>query len=232
MRTGVSVPTAVAVVFVSVSAVPPAVAQGQRPPQSMSLFGAAPAGGAGGQIPGMRPETVGAVAYVSLSQQATSGLRGAADAPHRIEIALPSGGSVTCAVRPQTRPGGRLLLTGTPAEGGAGGRCNLVVDRGQITGEIDVASGRYRIVPTGGGTAHAVVEVRTEEFPNEVEPQIPADEPRQERTVAPNVVPQNVPACDVKPRPGQRPKSFGPVRVMIVYTQAAKAETADRKSVV
>jgi len=224
MRTGVNV--AIAFVLLVPGVVSPAAAEG-RPPQSMSLFGTPPAGSApGGQIPGMRPETVGAVAYVSLSAQANSGLRGAAGS-QRIEIALPGGGSVTCTMRSETRPGGMLLLTGVSSDGGPSGRCNLVVDRGQITGEIDVASGRYQIVPMGAGSAHAVVEVRTEEFPNEVEPQIPPDEPRQERPVAPNAAPQNVQGCDVRPRPGQQPKAFGPVRVMIVYTRAAKADTAN-----
>ena len=62
---------------------------------------------------------------------------------------------------------GRL---GGTTEGDGSGRCDLVLDNGQVTGEVETASARYRIVPVGPGPTHAVVEVRTEAFPNEHEP--------------------------------------------------------------
>jgi hypothetical protein len=146
-----------------------AIAQG-RPSVTMSLFGAAPVDAPRGEIQGMRPETVGAVAYFSLSVDAANSLRGRNNTPQRMQISLPGGGSVTCTFRSETRPGGMLVLTGTPVGGGPGERCNLVVDNGRVTGEVDIASGRYRIQPLGSGSTHAVVEVKTEAFPNENEP--------------------------------------------------------------
>ena len=146
----------------------------------MSLFGAAPVDSSKCeiQIQGMRPETVGAVACFSLSTEAANSLRSRANTLQRMEIALPGGGSVTCTFRSEARPGGLLLLTGTPVGGGPGERCNLVVDKGQVTGEVDIASGRYRIQPVDSGATHAVIEVKTEAFPNEGEPKIAPEERR------------------------------------------------------
>ena len=45
-----------------------------------------------------------------------------------------------------------------------------MVDNGQVTGELELESGRYRIQPLGNGSAHVVVEVKTAAFPNENEP--------------------------------------------------------------
>ncbi len=120
----------------------------------MSLFGAAPAQAPNGAIKGMRPETVGAVAYFPLSVDAANSLRGR-NTPRQMQI---------------TRPNGMVLLTGTPVGGNPNERCNLVVDKGQVTGEVDLESGRYRIQPVGTGSTHAIVEVKTEAFPNESEP--------------------------------------------------------------
>jgi len=145
-----------------------ALAQG-RPTVTMSLFGAAPAQAPKGAIKGMRPETVGAVAYFPLSVDAANSLRGR-NTPQQLQIALPGGGSVTCMFRSETRPNGMVLLTGAPVGGNATERCNLVVDKGQVTGEVELESGRYRIQPVGNGTTHAIVEVKTEAFPNESEP--------------------------------------------------------------
>jgi len=146
---------------------------------TMSLFGAAPVDSSNREIQGMRPETVGAVAYFSLSVDAANNLRSRANTPQRMEIALPGGGSVTCTFRSEARPGGLLLLTGTPVGGGPGERCNLVVDnKGQVTGEVDLASGHYRIQPVGPGSTHAVVEIKAEAFPNEGEPKIAPEDRR------------------------------------------------------
>jgi hypothetical protein len=45
-----------------------------------------------------------------------------------------------------------------------------VVDNGQVTGELELETGRYRIQPMGSGSAHVVVEIKTAAFPNESEP--------------------------------------------------------------
>jgi hypothetical protein len=150
------------------------MAQGRSQGQStvaMSLFGAAPIDAPQGEIRGMRPETIGEVAYFSLSVDAPGKLRGLISSQQQqVEIALPGGSSVTCTLRSERRPNGVLLLTGAPDGGAPDERCNLVVDNGQVTGEVELETGRYRIQPVGNGSAHVVVEVKTAAFPNESEP--------------------------------------------------------------
>jgi hypothetical protein len=164
-------------VLTAASGVSAAMAQGrsqgsqERSTLAMSLFGAAPIDAPRGEIRGMRPETIGEVAYFSLSVDAPNKLRGLMNSQQQqVEIALPGGGSVTCTLRSERRPNGVLLLTGAPDGGTPEERCNLVVDNGQVTGEVELANGRYRIQPTGNGSAHVVVEVKTAAFPNESEP--------------------------------------------------------------
>jgi hypothetical protein len=164
--------------IVSEAIVSKAMAQG-RP--SVSLFGAAAVDAPQGEIRGMRPETVGEVAYFSLAIDAPSKLRGLADAPQQVKIALPGGSSVTCMLRSQARPGGMLLLSGAPEDGAPGQRCSLVVENGQVTGELELETGRYRIQPLGNGPTHVVVEVKTAAFPSENEPKSePKNEPKNE----------------------------------------------------
>ena len=158
----------ISLALVMAAGVGAAFAQG-RPTVTMSLFGAAPAQAPKGAIKGMRPETVGAVAYFPLSVDAANSLRGR-NTPQQLQIALPGGGSVTCTFRSETRPNGMVLLTGAPVGGQGGESCSLVVANGKVTGELELASGRYRIQPTGTGTTHAIVEVKTEAFPNERAP--------------------------------------------------------------
>jgi len=160
--------------IVSQAIVSQAMAQG-RP--SVSLFGAAPIDAPQGEIRGMRPETVGEVAYFSLAIDAPSKLRGLADAPQQVKIALPGGSSVTCMLRSQARPGGMLLLSGAPEDGAPGQHCILVVDNGQVTGELELTTGRYRIQPLGNGSTHVVVEVKTAAFPSENAPKSPPASP-------------------------------------------------------
>ena len=118
----------------------------------------------------MRPETVGEVAYFSLSVDAQSKLQAlTGSGSQQVQIALPGGNSVTCTLRSQARPGG-VLLTGAPEGGAPGERCILVVDNGQVVGELELQTGRYRIQPLGSGSAHAVVEVKTAALPSENEP--------------------------------------------------------------
>src|SRR5262245_37411291 len=108
-----------------------ATSQG-RSPVTMSLFSAIEP--PQGEIRGMRPETVGEVAYFSLAVDAPNKLRGLTSAAQQVEIALPGGNSVTCMLRSQARSDGMLLLTGAPEGGAPGERCNLVVENGQVTG--------------------------------------------------------------------------------------------------
>jgi hypothetical protein len=201
-----------------------ATAQQKKSPPTTRLFNA-PSGeapgneslGAGlGETLGMRPGTVGAVVRVPLSLSATSSLRAPANAPRRLEVALPGGRSVNCLLRPVARPRNMVVLAGAPVGGSESERCNLVVQNGKVTGEIDLESGRYRIQPVGAGATHAVVEVKTENLPDELAPKVPA-EPMPQRAAA------DVAACDVKPAPGQQPKSFGPIRIMFLYTKAVAA---------
>jgi hypothetical protein len=139
----------------------------------MNLFAAAPTDTPKGEIKGMRPETIGKVAYFALSDDASSGLMARTPTTRRMQIALPGGGAVTCMFRTEHRPNGMVLLTGTPEGGSASETCNLVIDNGQVTGEVELASGRYRIQPLGDGSAHAIVEVKTEQFANENDPKRP-----------------------------------------------------------
>jgi len=161
-------------VLAAVSGVSAAMAQGrsqERSTLAMSLFGAAPVDAPKGEIRGMRPETIGEVAYLSLSVDApTKQNKLTSSSQQQVEIALPGGSSVTCTLRSEPRPNGVLLLTGAPDGGAPQERCNLVVDNGQVTGELELETGRYRIQPTGNGSAHVVVEVKTAAFPNESEP--------------------------------------------------------------
>jgi hypothetical protein len=154
-------------VLTAASSMSGAMAQGRS---TMSLFGTAPIDPPQGQVQGMRPETVGEVAYFSLSVDAQSKLHGLTSGVSQVQIALPGGNSVTCTLRSQAQPSGILLLTGAPEGGVPGERCNLVVDRGQVVGELELQTGRYRIQPVGSGSAHAVVEVKTAAFPSESEP--------------------------------------------------------------
>jgi hypothetical protein len=161
-------------VLTAVSGVSAAMAQGrsqERSTVAMSLFRAAPVDAPRGEIRGMRPETIGEVAYFSLSVDAPNKLRGlTSSSQQQVEIALPGGSSVTCTLRSEPRPNGVLLLTGAPDGGAPQERCNLVVDNGQVTGELELETGRYRIQPTGSGSSHVVVEIKTAAFPNESEP--------------------------------------------------------------
>src|SRR3981081_4432297 len=189
-----------------------AIAQQKKSPPTTRLFN-----GASGQAPsqapssdnigetlGMRPGTVGAVVRVPLSLTATSSLTAQNNEPRRLEVALPGGRSVTCLLRPVARPRNMVVLGGAPVNGGESESCNLVVQNGKVTGEVDLESGRYRIQPIGAGATHAVVEVKTENLPDELAPKVPA-EPMPQRAAADAVT------CDVKPAPGQQPKTFGPI---------------------
>jgi predicted TIM-barrel enzyme len=131
---------------------------------------AAPSGvqaGSPGETFGMRPETVGAVSYFALSSEATRSFRAGGGTAHSVRIALPRSEPVVCSLNQEAGAAGTVVLSGTPVGGGVTGNCNLVIENGRVSGIIDTPSGRYQIVPLGSGNAHAVVQIRTEAFPNE-----------------------------------------------------------------
>lgn len=120
-------------------------------------------------IPGMSPETVGAVSFFSLSSAGTRSLRaaGASGAKQRWRITLPDNASLVCAFTPERRQSGVVVMRGTVEGPNQSGRCNLYEENGQITGDIQVGAGRFTIVPIGSGATHAIVELKTQGFPNE-----------------------------------------------------------------
>ncbi|HEX2447774.1 MAG TPA: zinc-dependent metalloprotease family protein [Methyloceanibacter sp.] len=135
-----------------------------------------------------------------------------------MRIALPGGGSVTCILSAQE--GEADVFAGT-VEGSDSpvDRCDLVITDGKIDGDIQLESGRYRIVPMEGG-AHAVVELKPGAYPNEGDiplPPLPNGAQRKsDRSI------QDAPRCDVQPA-----KQLGPIRVLVLYTPAAKAQTSN-----
>jgi len=194
-----------------------AAQQKKSPAPKQQLFGAPSGAAPSSESLGMRPGTVGAVARVPLSLASINNLQSAAASPRQLEITLPDGKSVTCLLRPASRPQSMVVLAGTTMGGGEGERCNLVVQNGRVTGEVDLEGGRYRIQPIGAGATHAVVEVKTENLPDEIAPKVPPPEPSPQRAV-PDTAP-----CDVKPAAGQQPKAFGPIRIMFLYTKEVAA---------
>src|SRR5215510_6651319 len=193
-----------------------AAQQKKSPAPKQQLFGAPSGAAPSSESLGMRPGTVGAVARVPLSLASINNLQSAAASPRQLEITLPDGKSVTCLLRPVSRPQSMVVLAGTTMGGGEGERCNLVVQNGRVTGEVDLQSGRYRIQPIGAGASHAVVEIKTENLPDEIAPKVPS-EPSPQRAAA------DAAACDVQPAPGKQPKTFGPIRIMFLYTNAVAA---------
>src|SRR5262245_24786000 len=169
-----------------------------------------------GEALGMRRETVGAISYRALSIEAANTFRARSRAPRNVDVVLPGGRSVACVLSSEVTADGLLVMSGPLAEGGIGNRCELVVSNGQVTGTIDAPSGRYSIRSIEGGSAHAVVEVRTEAFPSEMHAQLSAVEESA------RAVPTTPPMCDVAPAQGGQPKSFGPIRVLVAYTPEAK----------
>jgi hypothetical protein len=171
----------------------------------------------GEEIPGLRSGAVGAVSFFSISPAARQSLGVPGDGERKMRIALPGGESVTCSFTGQDPASG--ALEGSVVDGDSPiDRCNLVVTGGRIIGDIQTESGQYRIVPMQGGT-HAVVEMKPGAYPNEGDiplPRRPGAERRGDRSILDD------PRCDVPPA-----KSLGPVRIMVLYTPAAKNESAD-----
>jgi hypothetical protein len=119
---------------------------------------------------GMKPETVGAVGYFELLPEAAKSVNATGAGTRQFRIMLPGGAPVICSLVSQVNAEGAVVLSGAPVNGNPFGHCALVVQNGQITGIVDTGSGRYRIVPVGTDNTHAIVEIRTEAFPNENTP--------------------------------------------------------------
>src|SRR5215470_8483078 len=164
----------------------------EKSSRTMQLFGGALGPAVSGDTLGMRPGTAGAIARFQLSLASTNNLSSSAAAPRRLEVTLPDGRSVTCLLRPVRRPRAMVVLGGTTVGGGEGDRCNLVIENGRVTGEVDLESGRYRIQPIGAGATHAVVEIKTENLPDELTPKLPPN-------IRPNIPPKIPPKIPAKP---------------------------------
>ncbi|MCB1494151.1 MAG: hypothetical protein KDJ86_00070 [Bauldia sp.] len=163
---------------------------------------------------GMAPGTVGSVAFFDLSPAGNRSLR-SGGLNRRMRVALPDGGSVTCNLAPTGRQNDVEILNGSLGDGDGADHCYLLVKDGRVTGDIQTASGRYRIVPAGRGDTHAVVEIRDQAFPEEgdiVEPPVPK---RGSRSSA-----RDEPLCDVAGA-GDR----GTIDLMVLYTPAAAAKS-------
>lgn len=172
----------------------------------------------GEAIPGLRTGAVGAVTFFSLSPAARQSLRLTQSGMRKMRIALPGGQSVTCTFAAQAA--GADTLEGT-VEGSESpvDRCDLVITDGKIDGDIQLESGRYRIVPMEGG-AHAVVELKPGAYPNEGDiplPPLPNGAQRKsDRSL------RDAPRCDAPPA-----KQLGPIRILVLYTPAAKREAGN-----
>jgi hypothetical protein len=136
---------------------PPSVPRGSRGARSSAL-----------QIPGMRPETVGAVSVLPLSPAGTRSVRSSREtlAQQRLRIALPNRPSIVCALTSERRDSGVLVMHGMVEAKGNASSCSLYEEEGKITGTIDLETGRYAIVPLGSDL-HAIVEVKSQAFPSE-----------------------------------------------------------------
>jgi hypothetical protein len=172
----------------------------------------------GESVPGLRSSAVGAVTFFSLSPAARQSLRLTESGERKMRIALPNGQTVTCIFAAQEA--GSDTLDGT-VEGSASpvDRCDLVITDGKIDGDIQLETGRYRIVPMEGG-AHAVVELKPGAYPNEGDiPLPPLADGAQRKS---NRSLRDGPRCDAPPR-----KELGPIRILVLYTPAAKAQTSN-----
>lgn len=175
----------------------------------------------GEQIPGLRKGAVGAVTFFSLSPAARQSLRLTESGERKMRIALPSGQSVTCIFAAQ-EAGADLLEGAVEGSESPVDRCDLVIADGKVEGDIQLESGRYRIVPMEGG-AHAVVELRPGAYPNEGDIPLPplanGAQRKSDRAL------REAPRCDVPPA-----KQLGPIRILLLYTQAAKEQTGNIRS--
>src|SRR5262245_21504966 len=169
-------------------------------------------------IPGMRSGAVGAVSFFSISPAARQSLGLTQGGARKLKIALPNGQSVTCSFAAQ-EPGSDTLAGTIEGSDSPVDRCALVVTEGKIDGDIELESGRYRIVPMEGGS-HAVVEVKPGTYPNEGDIPLPPLANGAQRKINRSV--QDAPRCDVAPS-----KELGPIRVLVLYTPAAKAESSN-----
>ncbi len=179
-------------------------------------------------VPGISREIMGEVAYFTLSPAAGRNIRASSRGGRRLRIALPEGESATCLFPPEPNSPDNdspRLLSGNVAGSPDIGLCDLVVGDDGVVGHLETREGRYRIVPVGSGD-HAVVKIRTERFAPEGEPRQPpaGDAPRQEQQRDGRFLNG---LCDQRMNASLPPRTLGPIRVMILYTPAAKAKSFD-----
>ncbi|WP_164743012.1 PAN domain-containing protein [Mesorhizobium sp. Z1-4] len=177
-------------------------------------------------VPGISSDIMGDVSYFSLSPDAGRNMRDGSRGGRRLRIALPEGDTATCSFPPEPDAVGDdqpKLLSGTVAGAQDAGRCDLVLQGNGVVGDLDTPSGRYRIIPVGDGD-HAVVRIRTEGFEEEGEPRRVPDAARDESQRDARFLGQ---MCDRRVNASLPPRTFGPLRVMILYTPAAKAHSAN-----
>jgi hypothetical protein len=178
-------------------------------------------------IPGISRDLMGEVAYFTLSSAGDRNIRSGSRGGRRLRIALPEGETATCSFPPEpdsASDSGTKLLSGSVTNAPDVGRCDLVVGDEGVLGDVQTPSGRYRIVPVGNGD-HAVVKIRTERFAPEREPrQRPGGAEPQEQQRDGRLLDK---FCDQRMNASLPPRTLGPIRVMILYTPAARAKSYD-----
>lgn len=178
-------------------------------------------------VPGISADIMGEVSYFSLSPDAGRNMRGGSRGGRRLRIALPGGESATCSFPPEPDSAandGRKLLSGRVSGSDDLGHCDLVLQDDGVVGDLETGSGRYRIVPVGDGD-HAVVKIRTERFEEEREPRMrPGADRQPESQRDARFLDQQ---CDRKVNAALPARTLGPIRVMILYTPAARDNSAD-----
>jgi len=175
------------------------------------------------RIPGMLTEAIGAVSVFPISPAGRRSLRSArAGAPKKYRIALPNASTVVCNVTPKRLTRKVLAMHGgvdddNAFDNNAFGHCNLYEENGRITGDIDAEVGRYTIVPVA--KMHAIVEVKTQEFPDEGELKIPPG------AAPPTEYWDDRRACDVPSRRSRSgaPEKLGTLRILLMLTRTARA---------
>ena len=208
------------------------LAGGAQAQEVVDLFTEEPSESARGRglfdpVPGISAGITGEISYFTLSQDAGRNMREGSRGGRRLRIALPEGEAATCSFPPEPDATGDdqpKLLSGQVSGAGELGHCDLVMSGDGVVGDIDTGTGRYRIVPVGGGD-HAVVRIRSEGFEEEREPRTrPGRDASRETQRDSRFLDQQ---CDQIMNASLPPRTLGPLRVMILYTPAARANSAD-----
>ncbi len=207
-------------------------------PAPLRLFEPAPLGNFGAPtpprpIPGIRSETIESAESIQLSRSGgnVSSLQGGG--PQRLTIALPAGATVTCRLTTERRENGLLLMSGS-IENSSYDNCSFVVDGNVIYADIFANAAHYRIVPVGPAGEYVIVKLRGEAFPKESEPvhsgrksQLDAGWSQPARLDHAIREGSETDFCDLA-HADKTVKALGPLRVLILYTTGAKAQSGNR----